>query len=74
MSHDTECDKCETTGYKHLIDMQAQHYDVLYPDTMPIYTSIYDNSGFLCRDCADRMAAREGATEVRIYLQGKTRW
>lgn len=67
-----KCSLCANTGYKHVIDLQGQHYDITESEE-PIYHSIKDDdSAFaLCGSCADKLEEKGGVSYVRDYLYMK---
>jgi hypothetical protein len=67
-----QCSLCTNTGYKHVIDIQGQHYDITESEE-PIYHSISDSdSSFaVCHPCSDKIMEARGVSFLRDYLYKK---
>ena len=51
-----KCSKCKTKGYKHILDLQGQSYDL--EDGVPIYTELMNEKEAYCHDCFMKYSKR----------------
>lgn len=67
-----KCSLCTNIGYRHVIDLQGQHYDITENEE-PIYHSISDNEGSfaVCYKCSDKIMEARGVSYLRDYLYKK---
>lgn len=64
------CDICKAKGYKHVIDLQGQNYDILHAGETAIYCDIMEKGTYVCEYCANRLTKQEGADYVRDLIVG----